>query len=39
MKQPKKHETDNAILLKIFEQYKTFKDETIAQEKGKTAQF
>ena len=39
MEQPKKLEINNPILVKIVEQYKTFKDETSAGRKGKTAQF
>ena len=33
MEQPKKLEIKNAILVKIVDQYKTFKDETLAGRK------
>ena len=40
MEQPKKKlELNNATLVKNVDQYKTFKDETLAGKKGKTAQF
>ena len=35
----KKAKINNAILVKVVEQYKTFKDATLAEKKGKTAQF
>lgn len=39
MEKPKKLEINNATLVKIYDQYKALKNETLAGKKGKNTQF